>query len=257
VLFLVAVVVAGCTKGGSPRSAVGPSGTPSGSASPAEPQILERRSGVPVPGLSPGVGAAPPTTAGYPTGAIAAGGAAPRPPAPQSFATGGGPAYDSAVGPYPYPYYGGSPADGLSVSHTQTFTRPADRAAIVASRSYDPSRPRYSDDERSKITTELGAIGIASSDVSFTSAPYQPNAIVTVAVPLDQLPSIGDRVVGAIEKAAGRPEQASLRFDLADCQGALDQMRREALAKAKEKADALARAASVTLGPIVGLSEQA
>lgn len=228
---LIVVLLAGCSRGALPPA---PRTTAQGKVPEQTGTVIERGPvATPLPPqVAPG---APPTTV---AGRVAGG--------PPEFA------------PSPFPGYYPSGTPGLSVFHTEQVTRPADEAEIYAVKSYDPSRARITEDERRRIAEELSTLEIRESDVEYPSASYggPPGSTVLVNVGLDRLPGISDDVLDRIEKVLGTVEQSGLRYSIRDCDGALSDARKSGLAKARTKAEALGRAASVSPGATVAISDQ-
>lgn len=151
-------------------------------------------------------------------------------------------------------------ASGLTVTHTQRETLPADRAAVVvfstraAPGPFGPS-PLAAEDQR-QVIERLSALGVPRSDVSFATNPqFGPFPSVSVVVPVADLKDRGPRIEAAIESVLGRSDTAGVQFFIGDCNRALEGLRRDGLRAAQEKARAIASAAGLTLGPVSALSE--
>ncbi len=156
----------------------------------------------------------------------------------------------SALGPVP----------GLTVSFTQSATVAADQAFVVA---YIAPRGGFTGTpqpiaakDQAAIIAALAALGIRKEDISFDSNyQYGPFATVRVGVAVGDLKGSGQKILDAIESAAGRPESSGAEFGLKACDLALAPIRKDAFRGAGERARSLAAAASLTPGKVVAISE--
>lgn len=123
------------------------------------------------------------------------------------------------------------------------------------------------------VVQELRAVGIADKDLQTQQISLQPvwsnggsnnssgerritgflaaNTVNLRVRDLDQLAEVLDRVL-----RAGANQFQGLRFDVADHALLQDQMRASAVADARHKAEQLAAAAGVTLGPVRTITDQ-
>jgi len=123
------------------------------------------------------------------------------------------------------------------------------------------------------VVQELRAVGIANKDLQTQQISLQPvwsnggsynssgerritgflaaNTVNLRVRDLDQLGEVLDRVL-----RAGANQFQGLRFDVADHALLQDQMRASAVADARHKAEQLAAAAGVTLGPVRTITDQ-
>jgi uncharacterized protein YggE len=155
-----------------------------------------------------------------------------------------------------------SSVGGLQVRASASGVVPADVAVLVAlypSRPTGPfpASPQIPAEDRAAVISALTALGVSADAITFES-DYTVGPFWTVAVRLSpgEVQSKGSELLAAIERAVGRAELAGVRFALQDCAVALEPIRQEALATLRSKAQALASAASLTLGPITQLLEQ-
>jgi uncharacterized protein YggE len=150
------------------------------------------------------------------------------------------------------------PPGGLTVSHTEPATLPADQAAVVVT---SPPRaplvgasPSLSSDEQGRITSALTAVGVEKVDLSFETNS-NPFPSVMVRVPLADLPASGKKITDAVESVIGRSQSAGLRFGLTDCGAKLGPVVKKTFDGARADAQAMAAAGSLTLGPVLTVSQ--
>lgn len=128
-------------------------------------------------------------------------------------------------------------------------------------------------EDMSAVVQELRAVGIAAKDLQTQQISLHPvwsnggllssgsdqrritgfsasNTVNLRVRDLDQLGEVLDRVL-----RAGANQFQGLRFDVADQAELQDQMRANALADARHKAQILAEAAGVTLGPVRSITD--
>ncbi len=128
-------------------------------------------------------------------------------------------------------------------------------------------------EDMSAVVQELRAVGIAAKDLQTQQISLHPvwsnggsysgseqrritgfsasNTLNLRVRDLDQLGEVLDRVL-----RAGANQFQGLRFDVADHAALQDQMRTSAIADARHKAEILAEAAGVTLGPVRSIADQ-
>jgi uncharacterized protein YggE len=152
---------------------------------------------------------------------------------------------------------------GLTVSDKASAVVPADEAFAVVLVPFRPVGPlppaaTLPARQQAEVLTALQAQGFAREDVIFeTSSVYGPFATVSVRVPVNEVATAGKKAIDAVENITGRGESSGARFGLKDCVDALGPLRKEALEGAGSKAKAIAADASLTLGPLVAVSERA
>ena len=112
--------------------------------------------------------------------------------------------------------------------------------------------------QRGEVRTRVRALGVAPSSVHFDAQPLSlgsdASTTVRVEVPVTRLPGLASKVADAITGVIGSQTTSGLRFAVADCSAALSTAR-PAMADARRHADALARAAHVTLGELRTVNE--
>jgi uncharacterized protein YggE len=128
-------------------------------------------------------------------------------------------------------------------------------------------------EDMASVLQELQAVGIAPEDMQTQRISLQPvwsngssysssgqrritgflasNTVNLRVRDLDQLGEVLDRVL-----RAGANQFQGLRFDVADQAALQDQMRASAVANARHKAEILAEAAGVALGPVRRITDQ-
>lgn len=151
---------------------------------------------------------------------------------------------------------------GLTVRGSSSATVKADQASVVAMFAPRISGPvpsaQLAARDQQAVLAALRDMGVSRERISFDTDPqFGLFATVSVQVPADELESTGKDILSAIERATGRAEQTGARFSLKDCNTALNSPRREAFEVATARARELAALASVTLGPVIAISEQA
>ena len=152
-------------------------------------------------------------------------------------------------------------ADGsLVVSAIGAVTVAADEAYVVVipEMDYGPSGPQQlSEKDREEIRTNLEAIGIAEDDIEFEIlSRYEPSTI-SVEVAVEEIATLGDPIVDAVEDIVRRSESFGVRFSLSEenCEQAVSLARREAAPAAEKAADDLADALGVDRGAVNGALE--
>ncbi len=125
--------------------------------------------------------------------------------------------------------------------------------------SFSGSSPEVTPKQRVEVQARMHALGLPSSAVHFDSAPVSLGSAlpttVRVEVPVSRLPALASKVAHAISDVITVQTTSGLRFAVADCSAALSTARPAALADARRQAEALARAAHVTLGELRSVSE--
>lgn len=161
----------------------------------------------------------------------------------------------------------------VTVSGEATVAVAPDSAVIrIGVTSQGKSAREASDANTKKMTAVLAAIkdsGIADRDVQTSrlslQPQYDPNKAgparllgfqvtnqVTVRIrDIDKLPTILDHAIGA-----GANEMSGIEFLVSDQSKLLDQVRDEAIADARRKAELYAKAAGGRLGPVSAITEE-
>jgi hypothetical protein len=149
---------------------------------------------------------------------------------------------------------------GLSMSVIHSIPVSADNAYIVIIPAQIYGNSGYpiamSEENRAAVIARLVEIGIAKEAIEFEYQQYNSSSI-SVAVPVGQLPQIGEQILDAIEGVLGRSEHYGVRFGLTPgkCEQALIQVRRQAVARANESAGGLAQALGIQQGGITAAAE--
>ena len=153
-------------------------------------------------------------------------------------------------------------AGGLTVSVNGSVTVEADEAyvVVVPEPSFGPGGPQsLSSKDRTEVIENLTAIGISEGDIAFESNPrFGPFGVnISVEVPVDDLPGIGDRILDAVEDVLRRSQASGVLFRLSeeDCAHALALARRQAIPHAQASADDLAEALGLRRGSVIGAVE--
>jgi uncharacterized protein YggE len=109
------------------------------------------------------------------------------------------------------------------------------------------------------VRARVSALGVAPSSVHFDGQPLSLGSdaatTVRVEVPVAKLPGLASKIADAITGVIGSQTTSGLRFAVEDCTAALSIARPAAMADARRHADALARAAHVTLGELRNVNE--
>ena len=149
-------------------------------------------------------------------------------------------------------------ATGLTVVRSEHATVPADQAFILILTQPRPGPiplSQVSARDQQAILDGLQGVGVGRESVDFNAGgSFGPYATITVELPLDRLAIDGSRVVNAVESVVGRG-QSGVRFAVSDCNAALAPMRQRAIEGAKADAESLAKALSLTLGPVIAATE--
>jgi len=149
---------------------------------------------------------------------------------------------------------------GLSVTGGASATLPADQAFAVVLLSPRPTGPapqfQLDPRDRAAILSALAGLGVGKERVNFDTDPrFGPFTSVSVEVPVGALLDEGKSIIDAIERVAGRAQATGARFGLKECNSAIGPVRRSAFEAAEVRARGMARAASVTPGQLISISE--
>jgi uncharacterized protein YggE len=149
-------------------------------------------------------------------------------------------------------------APGVSVTRTVSDVRAADRAMVVVflevpADEFDVA-PSIDTDA---VVTALEAAGFAADDIA-VSATYESGVRVEVAVDPAALPQAGRDVVAVVEQASGVDAlESGVVFGVGECPDLVADLRRRAVAEARDEAQLLADAAEIGLGPVIGVWDSA
>jgi len=161
----------------------------------------------------------------------------------------------------------------VTVTGEATVAVAPDSAVIrIGVTSQGKSAGEASDANTKKMTSVLAAIkasGIADRDIQTSRLSLQPqydpnksgparltgfqvtNQVTVRIREIDKLPAILDHAIGA-----GANEMSGIEFIVSDQSKLLDQVRDEAIADARRKAELYAKAAASRLGPVVSITEE-
>jgi len=175
----------------------------------------------------------------------------------------GGPAYIST---------GNASAPMLNVSATGYADAAPDRATVSAGVVQQGKTAREAMVGNATLMTavfdELKAAGIPKSDITTSQLSLQPQydytdrrkptikgyeARNTVTVKSDDIEQVGPMLDALVR--AGVNNINRVTFSVKDPKNALDEARKDAIREAKEKAEGMAEAAGVKLGPILSINE--
>ena len=148
----------------------------------------------------------------------------------------------------------------LTVSAIGSVTAAADEAYVVVipERDFGPSGPQQlSAKDRDEILANLEALGLSEEDIEFEILGRYEPATISVEVDVDQVPTLGDSIIEAVEEVVRRSESFGVRFSLSEenCERAISMARREAVPGAEKAADDLADALGLQRGDVVGALE--
>ena len=149
---------------------------------------------------------------------------------------------------------------GITATANGSVMSTADEAYIVVipEQFYGPGGPeKLSGEDRDDVVQNLMDMGIGEDDIQFESGqPYGPETI-SVEVRMEDLPEIGDIILGAVEDVVRRSERSGVRFGLSEenCDRALGLARRDAISQIDRKADDLVAALDMVRGGVVGAVE--
>ena len=103
----------------------------------------------------------------------------------------------------------------------------------------------------------LMGMGIGEDDIQFESGQLYGLETISVEVQIEDLPEIGDLILGAVEDVVRRSERSGVRFGLSEenCDRALALARRDAISQIDRKADDLAAALGMVRGGMIGAVE--
>lgn len=148
-----------------------------------------------------------------------------------------------------------APVEGITVAATGKVTFPADEAYVVVipAQYFGPSGPsQMTERDRDRIKESIVALGLDKDSVTFDqTARYSPTSVL-VHVPLEDLSTLEEPVLDAIEEVVREQEGKGVLYKLSDenCALALSGARREAIPAARTSAEDLADALGVAIGGI-------
>ena len=151
-------------------------------------------------------------------------------------------------------------AGSLTVSAIGSVTVAADEAYVVVlpERNFGPSGPeQLSAKDRDEIKANLDAIGVAEEDIELEVLNRYDPATISVEVEVDEVETMGESIVDAVEEVVRRSESFGVRFSLSEsnCEQAISLARREAVPAAEKAADDLADALGMQRGEVLGALE--
>ena len=146
---------------------------------------------------------------------------------------------------------------GLTVMGSASATVPADRATVVIMLSGAPVGPgpmvTLAQRDRDAIIAAVQPLGIAAADVRFDSdTTYGPFPTVNINVPVGDVQSRGQSIVGAISAIRGA-QSSGVRFGVSDCSAAMAPLRKQAFDAAAADAQSFATATGLTVGPATSI----
>ena len=149
---------------------------------------------------------------------------------------------------------------GITATANGSVMSTADEAYIVVipEQFYGPGGPeKLSGEDRDDVAQNLMDMGIGEDDIEFEyGQPYGPETI-SVEVRMEDLPEIGNLILGAVEDVVRRSERSGVRFGLSEenCDEALGLARLDAISQIDRKADDLVAALGMVRGGVVGAVE--
>jgi uncharacterized protein YggE len=150
----------------------------------------------------------------------------------------------------------GDATRSLSATGTAVVEQDADDAyVVVTSDGGDGSAPSLDEGDQRTLEEQLGALDITKDAIRVE--PSNANSgtnTVRVKVPVGRVADVGKQVIDEIEKVTGEGTSGVI-FHSSKCAAGVARARQEAFADASKRLDALATAAKVTAGPVVGLVE--
>ncbi len=149
-------------------------------------------------------------------------------------------------------------AQGLSVAGAGKATAVADEAYVIVliEPVYGPAGPRPIDaKDRAALIERLRGLGIAADAITIESQPFGGPTAISVEVPVDKLPKIGDDIVDATNRTIGRAVSQGVQFSHSNCEAVRNEAHKQAFADARTRATALASAATLRLGAPIALAE--
>ena len=149
---------------------------------------------------------------------------------------------------------------GLTVTANGSVTVSADEAYVIVipEQFYGPTGPeKLSSEDREDVVQNLMAIGIGEDDVEFASGQQYDPETISVEVQIEDLPEIGDLILGAVEDVVRRSERSGVRFGVSgqNCDQALAAARQEAITQAEGDSLDLAKALGLVRGGIIAALE--
>jgi uncharacterized protein YggE len=162
---------------------------------------------------------------------------------------------------------GSSVASGVQpqaqVSVAGLTVRESARAKVAADRAFAtfityPSGPFPSgitSEQQDEVRAALGELGYAEDAVVIANDPrFGPASQIRVEVSVEDLPDAASEILDALDDFLS-PQQSGVEFALSDCDPALRPLREEAFAKARRRAQEVAAAGDLALGPVVAVVE--
>ena len=151
-------------------------------------------------------------------------------------------------------------AGSLTVAAIGSVTVAANEAyvVVVPERNFGPSGPeQLSAKDRDEIKANLKAIGVAEEDIELEVFDRYDPATISVKVEVDEVETMGESIVDAVEEVVRRSESFGVQFSLseANCEQAISLARREAVPGAEKAADDLADALGMQRGDVLGVLE--
>ncbi len=149
---------------------------------------------------------------------------------------------------------------GITATANGSVMSTADEAYIVVipEQFYGPGGPEnLSNEDRDDVVQNLMDMGIGEDDIQFESGQLYGLETISVEVQMEDLPEIGDLILGAVEDGVRRSERSGVRFGLSEenCDRALALARRDAISQIDRKADDLAAALGMVRGGVIGAVE--
>ena len=149
---------------------------------------------------------------------------------------------------------------GITATANGSVMSTADEAYIVVipEQFYGPGGPeKLSGEDRDDVAQNLMDIGIGEDDIQFESGQLYGLETISVEVQMEDLPEIGDLILGAVEDVVRRSERSGVRFGLSEenCDEALGLARLDAISQIDRKADDLVAALGMVRGGVVGAVE--
>ncbi len=151
---------------------------------------------------------------------------------------------------------------GITATANGSVMSTADEAYIVVipEQFYGPGGPEnLSNEDRDDVVQNLMDMdmGIGEDDIQFESGQLYGLETISVEVHMEDLPEIGDLILGAVEDVVRRSERSGVRFGLSEenCDRALALARRDAISQIDRKADDLAAALGMVRGGVIGAVE--
>ena len=149
---------------------------------------------------------------------------------------------------------------GITATANGSVMSTADEAYVVVipEQFYGPGGPEnLSNEDRDDVVQNLMDMGIGEDDIQFESGQLYGLETISVEVQMEDLPEIGDLILGAVEDVVRRSERSGVRFGLSEenCDRALALARRDAISQIDRKADDLVAALGMVRGGVIGAVE--